>query len=105
MIKELNSNNFDASVGSTGMHVVRFWAEWCGPCRVMSPVFKEAAQDLADGVHFGEVNMDHSPELAQRYGVQSIPAVLLFKDNKLVDRAVGARPKAQLLQFIKQHLD
>ncbi len=105
MIKELATNNFDTSVGVKDVHVVRFWAEWCGPCRMMAPAFEGAAQELADSAQFGEINVDQSPELAQRFGVQSIPAVLVFKDNQLVDRMVGAGSKAQLIQFINSHLE
>lgn len=103
MITELNTDNFDAAIGQPGVHVVRFWAEWCAPCRAMSPTFKQAAADSTDGVRFGEINVDDSPELAHRFGVQGIPAVLLFKDGQIMDRMVGAAGKAQLSNFVKQH--
>jgi len=103
MIKELTTENFDATVAASSVHVVRFWAEWCGPCRTMSPTFEATAQDLAEEADFGEINVDHSPELAHRFGVQGIPAVLLFKGGKLVDRMVGAGSKTQLTQFIARH--
>ncbi|WP_442593281.1 thioredoxin [Parapusillimonas sp. JC17] len=105
MIKELTSENFDTAIGLPGVHVMRFWAEWCGPCRAMSPTFKQTASDMADNAQFGEINVDHAPELAHRFEVQSIPAVLVFKNGSLVNRTVGAIGKAQLNKFVKQHLE
>lgn len=105
MLQELTNENFDTALGqSPGVYAVRFWAEWCGPCRVMSPVFKDVAQDMQGLARFGEVDIDGSPELAGRYGVQSIPTVLLFKDGQVVDRMTGAAPKPNVIRFINNHL-
>jgi thioredoxin 1 len=99
---ELNSENFDIEINQAGVYAVRFWAVWCGPCRVMAPVFKAVAQDLQGAVKFGEVDLDKFPMLAARYGVQSVPTVLLFKDGNLTSRAVGALPRKDLLNFVSK---
>ncbi|ABM41579.1 MULTISPECIES: thioredoxin [Pseudomonadota] len=106
MLQELNNDNFDTTLGQVpGVYAVRFWAEWCGPCRVMSPIFKDVARDMQDRAHFGEVDIDQAPELAGRFGVQSIPTVVLFKDGQVIDRMTGAAPKPNVLRFINNHLD
>lgn len=104
MTQELTNSNFDAVIEQPGVKVVRFWAAWCGPCMAMAPAFKGAAQELADNAGFGEVNVDHAPELAHRFGVQGIPSVLVYKDGTVVDRVVGMSSQGQLINFIKPHL-
>ncbi|WP_242607366.1 thioredoxin [Comamonas thiooxydans] len=105
MLQELNNDNFDTALEQApGLYAVRFWAEWCSPCRTMSPIFKDVAQDMQGTVLFGEVDLDQAPELAGRYGVQSIPTVLLFKDGKVIDRLTGAAPKPNVARFINNHL-
>lgn len=105
MLQELNNDNFDTALEQApGLYAVRFWAEWCPPCRMMSPIFKEVAQDMQSSAQFGEVDLDQAPELAGRYGVQSIPTVLLFKDGKVIDRLTGAAPKPNVTRFINNHL-
>ncbi|HCB1212051.1 TPA: thioredoxin [Klebsiella pneumoniae] len=104
MLKALNNDNFDAELGQAShVYAVRFWAQWCGPCRVMAPIFNALADDMQGRAQFGEVDLDKSPDLAVRYGVQSIPTVLLFKDGMVIDRLVGAVPKQNLLNFVSQH--
>ena len=76
-----------------------FWASWCGPCRMLSPVVDEVAEERTD-VKVGKVNVDEQPELAGEFGVMSIPTLLVFKGGKLVNQAVGARPKAGVLQLL-----
>lgn len=105
MINALLNENFDAVVANVpGLHVIRFWAEWCGPCRAMSPVFKDVAQELSDSAHFAEVDVDANPILAGRFGVQSIPTILLFRDGEVVDHMIGAAPKSNVVQFIARNL-
>lgn len=104
MLTTLDNDNFDAELDQAStVYAVRFWAQWCGPCRVMAPVFKAIADDMHDQAQFGEVDLDKSPDLAVRYGVQSIPTVLLFKDGMVVDRMIGAVPKQNLVNFVSQH--
>ena len=76
-----------------------FWASWCGPCRVLSPVVDEVAEERTD-VKVGKVNVDEQPELAGQFGVMSIPTLLVFEQGKLVRQAVGARPKASVLDLL-----
>ncbi|MBE3025146.1 thioredoxin [Janthinobacterium sp. GW458P] len=105
MISSLNNNNFDLAVTHVpGLHVVRFWAEWCGPCRVMAPVYDEVAQELRDDAHFAEVNIDNADRLANKFRVQSVPAILLFRDGKVVDHMVGTIGKRHVIEFIKHNL-
>ena len=76
-----------------------FWASWCGPCRMLSPIVDEVAEERSD-VKVGKVNVDEQPELAGEFGVMSIPTLLVFRGGKLVNQAVGARPKAGVLALL-----
>ena len=76
-----------------------FWASWCGPCRMLSPIVDEVAEERTD-VKVGKVNVDEQPELASQFGVMSIPTLLVFEQGKLVRQAVGARPKASVLDLL-----
>ncbi len=85
--------------------VVDFWAEWCGPCRVISPIIEELSKEYNGKVQFAKVNVDESPDLAGRFGVQGIPTLIIFKDAKEVGRLVGAAPKSRLAQEIEKMLE
>ena len=98
-VKVLNKENFEENVlKSENPVVVDFWAPWCGPCRMLSPVVDQVAEEV-DGVSFGKVNVDEEKELASHYGIMSIPALVLFRDGKAVDSMVGFRPKERVVQF------
>ena len=96
----ITKENFEQEVlQSTKPVLLDFWASWCGPCRMLSPVVDEVAEERTD-VNVGKVNVDEQPELAGEFGVMSIPTLLVFEQGKLVRQAVGARPKAGVLDLL-----
>ena len=96
----ITKENFEQEVLRSEKPVLLdFWASWCGPCHMLSPIVDEVAEERTD-VKVGKVNVDEQPELAGEFGVMSIPALLVFKGGKLVNQAVGARPKASVLALL-----
>ena len=96
----ITKENFEQGVlQSTKRVLLDFWASWCGPCRMLSPIVDEVAEERGD-VKVGKVNVDEQPELAGEFGVMSIPTLLVFEQGKLVRQAVGARPKAGVLDLL-----
>ena len=99
-VQTVTNENFDAAVLQSEKPVLLdFWAPWCGPCRMVSPIVDEIA-DERDDLTVGKVNVDEEGELAVRFGVMSIPTLLVFKGGELVNQAVGARPKEDILALI-----
>ncbi len=97
----LTEQSFDeALVATQGLVMVDFWAEWCGPCRAIAPVLEEMAEASEGRVTLMKVNVDENPGLAARYGIRSIPTMLFFKEGAVVDRVVGAAPKAVLQAIV-----
>ena len=98
---QLSDENFQSQVIESELPVlVDFWAPWCGPCRMLSPIVEELSKDYEGRVLFAKMNTDECPATPGQYGIMSIPSLLLFKDGKLVDRAVGMRPKKALQEWI-----
>jgi thioredoxin 1 len=100
-VKELSSANWDAEVRKASVPVlVDFWAPWCAPCRALMPTIEQLARDIGDVVNVGTLNVDEHSEIAERYNIRSIPALLLFQDGRLVDRRTGGGSKADLVGFV-----
>ena len=96
----INNNNFqDEVMHSEKPVLLDFWASWCGPCRMVSPIVDEIAAERSD-IKVGKINVDEQPELAAQFGVMSIPTLVVMKNGKVVNQAVGARPKAQILAML-----
>jgi thioredoxin 1 len=96
-IKTLTDATFDGEIAS-GSVIVDFWAPWCGPCRMVGPVIEEIAQEHGDKVTVGKVNVDENPATAQKFGIMSIPTIILFKDGEAAKKVIGARSKADFLK-------
>lgn len=89
----ITDSNFKELLESGKPLVVDFWAEWCGPCRMITPIIEDLAGEYADRVNIGKCNVDDSTEVTQEFGIRNIPTILFFKDGKLVDKQVGAAQK------------
>lgn len=100
MVQHFSEATFDQALASGTPVLVDFWATWCGPCRMMAPIIEELGTDYDGKVIVGKVDVDEEGELAQRYGIMSIPTLILFKDGKPAAQMVGARPKAAVAQMI-----
>ena len=101
----ISDATFDETVkGSTEPVLVDFWAEWCGPCKMIAPMLEELAGDLAGKLKVGKLNIDDNLDVTQRFEVMSIPTLILFKDGEPVLRVVGARGKNQLVEELSAHL-
>jgi len=104
-IVQLDDATFDEHVKASAVPVlVDFWAEWCGPCKVIAPILEEIAEEQGDKISIAKLNVDDSLDVTRRYEVMSIPTLLLFKDGEPKARLVGAKPKARLLQEIAEYL-
>jgi thioredoxin 1 len=100
---KVTTGTFEAEVIKSAIPVVAdFWAEWCGPCRMIAPVLKELAKDYKDKLKITKINVDEEPDLAARYGIQSIPTLLFFKGGQMVKQQIGAVPRPVLEKIVKE---
>lgn len=105
MVKKITGAEFEQEVLQSQLPVlVDFWADWCGPCRMVAPVLEEVDQELGQSLKIVKVNVDEEGELAQRYGVMSIPTLMLFKGGEVVETSVGFQPKKALISRILPHI-
>ena len=104
MAFEFTDSNFKETALEGGVSVVDFWAEWCGPCRLVGPIIDDLAKDYEGRATIGKVDVDANPEISTKYGVRSIPTILFIKDGEVVDKHVGTATKATLAQKLEEHL-
>ncbi len=103
-VQQVTDADFEKILGAGKPVFVDFWAPWCGPCRIIGPIVEELAPSYQGRVTITKMNVDDNPMVAQKFGVTSIPTLMMFKDGKLVDRAVGAMPRGELQKFIERNL-
>ncbi|HWB62741.1 MAG TPA: thioredoxin [Chitinophagales bacterium] len=106
MAVQLTDSNFKDTVLDSGkVAIIDFWAEWCGPCKMIGPIIEEMSKEYeAKGVVVGKVDVDSNPETAMKYGIRNIPTILFIKNGQVVDKQVGAVPKANLVAMLNKHL-
>ena len=104
MAKIATNTSFDELLVSEKLVIVDFWATWCGPCRMLSPLLDEVEEEMADRITVVKVNVDDADEIAMRYRIMSIPTLVFVKNGQMVDRTVGAMPKSALVQRIEANL-
>ncbi|WP_455474164.1 thioredoxin [Bartonella sp. B30(2025)] len=103
-IKVDNSNFESEIINSSNPVVVDFWAEWCGPCKMIAPILDEISTEMHNKIKIAKINIDENPELATKYGVRSIPTLLMFKNGAVSSNMVGAAPKGRISEWIKNGL-
>jgi thioredoxin 1 len=104
-ISTLSDSTFDEEIGSASTPVlVDFWAEWCGPCKMIAPILEEIADEKGDEIKIAKLNVDEAADIARRFEVMSIPTMILFKDGQEAKRIIGAKPKQALLDDLAEHL-
>lgn len=105
MAFEFTDNNFkESALDGDKLSVVDFWAEWCGPCRMVTPIIEELSNDYDGKALIGKVNVDQNPEISTKYGIRSIPTILFIKNGEVVDKHVGTASKASLEEKIKEYM-
>lgn len=104
-IVQLNDESFDAEVIQSEQAVlVDFWAEWCGPCKMIAPILDEVSEEFSGKIKVGKLNVDHNSLTPPKYGIRGIPTLLIFKNGEVVGTKVGALSKTQLTEFINEHI-
>ena len=101
-IKNCNENDFENEVLKSNLPViVDFWAEWCGPCKMLTPILEELSNEMKNEINVVKVNLDENQDLAMKYSIRSIPTLLLFKEGNLIDTKVGLLPKNEIVTWFK----
>jgi len=104
-VLELNVNDFDQEVMSSDrLVVVDFWAQWCGPCKILSPIMDNLSETFEGKVKIAKVNVDEQPELTTKFKIMSLPTILFFKDREIIEKIAGMRNEADLQKTIEKHL-
>ena len=104
-IKNCNENDFENEVLKSNLPViVDFWAEWCGPCKMLTPILEELSNEMKNEINIVKVNLDENQDLAMKYSIRSIPTLLLFKEGHLIDTKVGLLPKNEIVTWLKSKI-
>ena len=104
-VEEINNSNFEEIVLKSKVPiVVDFWAQWCGPCRKLTPVLEQIQAEFLDEIKVAKLNTEEFPEIAKEYGISSLPSILVFKDGEVKETMVGMMPKSAIISNIKKHL-
>ena len=104
-IKNCNENDFENEVLKSNLPViVDFWAEWCGPCKMLTPILEELSNEMKNEMNVVKVNLDENQDLAMKYSIRSIPTLLLFKEGNLIDTKVGLLPKNEIVTWFKSKI-
>jgi thioredoxin 1 len=104
-LTKVDKNNFTTEVLETAKPVVvDFWAEWCGPCKALTPVLEEIASDIGEGASVVKINVDENQELAQKYGIRGIPTLIFFKNGEIKKTLVGNQPKTEIMKSLQELL-
>ena len=105
VIKNCNENDFENEVLKSNLPViVDFWAEWCGPCKMLTPILEELSNEMKKEINIVKVNLDENQDLAMKYSIRSIPTLLLFKEGNLIDTKVGLLPKNEIVTWFKSKI-
>ena len=105
VIKNCNENDFENDVLKSNLPViVDFWAEWCGPCKMLTPILEELSNEMKNEINVVKVNLDENQDLAMKYSIRSIPTLLLFKEGNLIDTKVGLLPKSEIVTWFKSKI-
>ncbi len=102
-VKIVDDGNFDRTIGQ-GVSLVDFWATWCAPCKIQGPIVDEVADELNGQANICKLDVDKNQRTAQKYGIQNIPTMMIFKNGKPVDKLVGVKPKGAIMKALKPHL-
>jgi thioredoxin 1 len=105
MALNLNNDNFKETISQDKLVLVDFWAEWCGPCKALSPIIDELSQEMGETMTIAKVDITENQDIAVEYGVRNIPTMLFFRNGEIVDKQVGAMPKSAIQDVINKHLN